>query len=260
MKDIQVRILNPGAVAEAERMMVAMARLTQKGHAVTNAADLTKLLNKPYTEKTVRDMCALPHPTIQKFGLINVAVIGASRRFLAQITRHQNEVKFMSASLQYSDYSGMGQFVVPYEITEKDEERQDFAQYVENYHTTQFINSVSLSMRDYEKAIEAGVGNDTAGYMMPQALRNVLVISALPYELKHMIRQRTCRRNTAETRYVMLRVWEELYQLGVMFEDCGPACMSGKCPEGKMSCGQRITQSTPTDILRHDFKYYYKEE
>lgn len=260
MKDIKIQILNPGAVAEAERMMVAMARLTQKGHKISSAEDLDTLLNKGYTKDTVRSMCALPHPTIQKFGLINVAVIGASRRFLAQITRHQNEVKFMSASLQYSDYSGMGQFVIPYEITEKDEERQDFAQYVENYHATQFINSVTMSMRDYEKAIEAGVSNDTAGYMMPQALRNVLVISALPYELKHMIRQRTCRRNTAETRYVMLRIWEELYNLGVMFEDCGPSCMNGKCAEGKMSCGQRITQSTPTDILRNDFKYYYKEE
>ena len=51
-------------------------------------------------------MGALPHPTIQKFAVITVAIVGASRRFLAQITRHQNEVKFMSASLQYSNYTG----------------------------------------------------------------------------------------------------------------------------------------------------------
>ena len=44
------------------------------------------------------------------------AVVGASRRFLAQITRHQNEVKFMSASLQYSNYTGQADFAVPYEI------------------------------------------------------------------------------------------------------------------------------------------------
>ena len=45
-----------------------------------------------------------------------MAVVGASRRFLAQITRHQNEVKFMSASLQYSNYAGQADFAVPYEI------------------------------------------------------------------------------------------------------------------------------------------------
>ena len=38
--------------------------------------------------------------------------VGASRRFLAQITRHQNEVKFMSASLQYSNYAGHRQSLV----------------------------------------------------------------------------------------------------------------------------------------------------
>lgn len=61
-------------------------------------------------------MGAFPHPTIQKFAVITVAIVGASRRFLAQITRHQNEVKFMSASLQYSNYTGQADFVVPYSI------------------------------------------------------------------------------------------------------------------------------------------------
>ena len=61
-------------------------------------------------------MGALPHPTIQKFAVITVAIVGASRRFLAQITRHQNEVKFMSASLQYSNYTGQADFAVPYSI------------------------------------------------------------------------------------------------------------------------------------------------
>ncbi len=42
--------------------------------------------------------------------VITVAVVGATRRFLTQITRHQNEVKYMSASLQYSNYSGHAAF------------------------------------------------------------------------------------------------------------------------------------------------------
>ena len=46
--------------------------------------------------------------------MITVAIVGASRRFLAQITRHQNEVKFMSASLQYSNYTGQADFAVPF--------------------------------------------------------------------------------------------------------------------------------------------------
>ena len=52
----------------------------------------------------------MPHSRLEKssrlFSVITVAVVGASRRFLAQITRHQNEAKFFGASLQYSKYAG----------------------------------------------------------------------------------------------------------------------------------------------------------
>ena len=89
MDRIEVKILNPSIIAEAEQMMVFAARLTQKGHAIQNMADLMCLYMKEYTENTVTNLTALPHPTIQKFATINVAVVGVSRRFLAQITRHQ---------------------------------------------------------------------------------------------------------------------------------------------------------------------------
>lgn len=94
--------------------MVFAARLTQRGHEIRSMDDLMVLYEKSFSEGTLRAISGLPHPTVQKFAVITVAVVGASRRFLAQITRHQNEVKFMSASLQYSDYSGQAEFAMPY--------------------------------------------------------------------------------------------------------------------------------------------------
>ena len=93
-------------MAEAEKNMVFAARLTQQGHKIASMDDLMELYEKSFSVQTIAAMGALPHPTIQKFAVITVAIVGASRRFLAQITRHQNEVKFMSASLQYSNYTG----------------------------------------------------------------------------------------------------------------------------------------------------------
>ncbi len=78
----------------------------ERGHQISCLNDFMELYERPYGRSTVENLLKLPHPTIQKFGIINVVVVGASRRFLAQITRHQKEVKYMSASLQYSDYSG----------------------------------------------------------------------------------------------------------------------------------------------------------
>lgn len=250
MNKIEIKVLNPEVVSDAEKMMVFCARLTQRGHGIHNMNDLVELLEAPYQPKTMEAMTKLPHPTIQKFGVINVAVVGASRRFLAQITRHQNEVKFMSASLQYSDYSGEADFCTPYSVLAKGKLA------VDAYKAT-----CMQSMLEYEGAIQAGIDNDAAGYMAPQGLRNILIISATPYQWKHMISQRTCRRNTAETRYVMLLIWKELAKLGGMFKDCGPFCMDKRtwsCPEGKMTCGKPVAADWgPEDILKADFPEVY---
>lgn len=244
MDQIKVAILNATAIKEAEATMVCAARLTQRGHKVKDLDDFLALYEKEYTEKTVAAMAALPHPTIQKFAVINVAVVGASRRFLAQITRHQNEVKFMSASLQYSDYSDEADFVVPYEL-------------LDSPLRVSYLAQCRQAMEKYKLLIEYGAGNDSAGYLAPQGLRNVLLISATPYQWKHMIHQRTCRRNTPETRYIMLRIWEQLYELSpALFSQSttGPFCMQGLCQEGKMSCGNVLNEElTPREIIERDF-------
>ncbi|MDO4301233.1 MAG: FAD-dependent thymidylate synthase [Clostridia bacterium] len=243
MKNIEIKILNPEAITNAEKMLVCAARLTQRGHSIKSLDDFMHLYEKGYSENTVSTLSALPHTTIQKFGLINVVIVGASRRFLAQITRHQNEVKFMSASLQYSNYSGEADFVVPYKILESGDDVIDL------YKLTNIF-----SMKEYAHVAES-CDSDSAGYLAPQGLRNILIISATPYQWKYMIHQRVCRRNTDETRYIMLRIWEQLYVLSpALFSDCGPFCVSGPCKEGKMSCKNPIRKNTiPTDILKEDF-------
>lgn len=197
--------MNCQAVAEAEKNMVFAARLTQQGHKIASMDDLMELYEKSFSVQTVAAMGALPHPTIQKFAVITVAIVGASRRFLAQITRHQNEVKFMSASLQYSNYTGQADFAVPYSIMTAPAVVQEL-----------YLKSCNESMKCYEALCTAGSGHDAAGYATPQGLRNVLLISATPYQWKHIIGQRVCRRNTDETRIVLLKVWKELYDLSPM--------------------------------------------
>lgn len=250
MQSIEVKILNPEVIAESEKMMVCCARLTQRGHQINNLDDFMELYERSYQESTAKAMTKLPHPTIQKFGVINVVIVGASRRFLAQITRHQNEVKFMSASLQYSDYTDRGSFAVPYEVLEKGEEAVQT--YLADCQGSMFVYKMMTEREGYD--------NDTAGYIAPQGLRNVLIMSATPYQWKHMIKQRTCNRNTKETQYVMLKIWEALYEINpILFAEAGPFCTVGKCLEGKMCCGRPVPK-TPGEILAQEFPLLSKEE
>lgn len=248
MDKIQVKVLNPEAIETAEKMMVCAARLTQAGHNINSMQDFEDLYNKDVKESTMRAMAKLPHPTIQKFSVINVVVVGASRRFLAQITRHQNEVKFMSASLQYSDYRGKADVVVPYNLLG---EGKDLAMARGSY-----ITKSTAAIDEYEELIGQGLNHDEAAYIMPQGLRNVLIISATPYQWKHIIKQRICRRNTIETRYVMLKIWQALYYYSdILFgEDCLPDCATDCCKEGKFCCGCKYNDTdTPTSVLKKDF-------
>lgn len=248
MNRIEICILNPDVVKDAEKMMAFGARLTQHGHQVKDLEDALELFNQPVPASMIKNLAALPHPALQKFEAINVVIVGASRRFLAQITRHQNEVKFMSASLQYSDYSDEAGFVIPYDILGTPREKG-------------FLDECKASMNKYKLLIESGISNDEAGYVAPQALRNVLIMSATPFQWKHMIHQRTCKRNTTETRYVMLKIWEALYDLSpALFAPAttGPFCQQGKCLEGRMSCECPIKKGkVPGDVLKEDFSKFY---
>ena len=114
----------------------------------------------------------------------------------------------------------------------------------------------------YEKLCCRGIGHDTAGYATPHGLRNVLIISATPYQWKHMIGQRVFRRNTDETRIVMLKVWQELYQLSpILFspDTSGPFCQKSVCAEGRMACGKPVLKNMqPVEILSEDYPRLWK--
>ena len=149
MNHIETAILNCYGIQEAEQNMVFAARLTQRGHTIRNMEDLMDLYHQTYSKETVEHIAGLPHPTVQKFMVITVAVVGASRRFLTQITRHQNEVKYMSASLQYSNYSGHAAFAIPYEILK-----------AENSIQKLYTKSCQSDLNNYEKLCAAGISHD----------------------------------------------------------------------------------------------------
>ncbi len=253
MDKIQVKVLNPEILQETRRMMAVGARLTQQGHKIYDLDDFMHLYNKPASDNFVKVMSELPHPTLQHLTKLNIVVVGASRRVLAQLTRHQDNVKFVSASLQYSNFAECADVVVPYRLLKDGNARLKYRQ-----AALQSLETYNDLQEDYD------IDNDAAGYVTPNGMRNVLIISATPFELKHMISQRVCRRNTDETRYVMLLIWQELYNLDpILFapNTTGPFCMKGSCKEGKFACGKLISNiATPTDIIRWDYPLLCKED
>lgn len=242
MRNIEVAVLDEAHECPAG-MMMFLAKLTQRGHNIHCMDDLMKLYHDSIGHhKTAEAVANLPHGTIKRFTPITVAIVGASRRFLAQARTHQVGFNYVSASLQYSDYSGKADFVVPYALIKADKE------YFEKYGGTlkmysgMYLEQCSKAMSIYTALAEA-TDNDTAGYAAPQGLRNILIMQANHEAWMHFIRLRGCNRNTVETQYVTMRIWEELLKTEdgeEMFNFAGPDCMYGMCREGKMSCGEPL--------------------
>jgi len=242
MNKIEVAVLDnhshPGAI------MVALARLTQRGHKISTMDDLKNMFDEARNARPelMKGIAKLPHGTIKRFCPITVAIVGASRRFLAQARTHQVGFNYVSASLQYSDYSGKAQFVVPYALLEKDEYIKKNGEPYLMTPSQYYLESCSKSMEAYSELAEA-TDNDTAGYAAPQGLRNILIMQANHEAWMNFIRARGCNRNTVETQYVTLRIWEELLDTPdgpEMFSMAGPDCVYGSCREGKMCCREPL--------------------
>ena len=262
MDKIEVKVWRPETYKSRD-LMVGAARLTQRAEKISNMQDLEDLLDMSVRSETVRNMTLLPHNNIRCFGTITLLIVGASRRFLAQVTRRRIGVTFCSGSLQYSDWGDDHDFVIPYEILKKDYERYGFADLEDGYYSRNFCRTCEDTMFDYKKMTDdIGLDHDTAGYVAPQALRNVLIIDASPQAWIEMIRQRICKRNTDETRYVLLKCWEALYALDpIMFSPntCLPKCATElHCPEGNMFCRdpyslEKEETVTPTLYINEQF-------
>ena len=110
MDKIQVVVLAEGHQSPGG-MMMFLARLTQRGHNIKSMDDLLAMYNKavevePATtneeaiakrEKLLKAVAGLPHGTITRFTPITIAIVGASRRFLAQARTHQVGMTYLSA-------------------------------------------------------------------------------------------------------------------------------------------------------------------
>lgn len=236
-----------GVIAEhgnALETMGFLARLTQRGHNIKSLQDIKDLLGQPVSNPFAEALMKMElHGTIKRFTPITVAIVGASRRFLAQARTNQVGINYVSASLQYSDYSGTAQFVVPYAIMKADAE--NVGHHRAGYWTDRYLNSCGTSM-EYYNEIATYIDNDTAGYAAPQGLRNILIMQGNHEAWLHFIKLRTCNRNTNETQYVAFRIWEELLKTDggeQMFKYAGPDCMYGICREGKMCCGKPMSKA-----------------
>ncbi len=161
-------------------------------------------------------------------------VEGVSRSLLAQITRH----RIASFSVQSQRYVALGgddagfDYVVPPAIAALGEE--EAAEYRRQMET--------MDKWYQEWRVKLGGGkasNEDARFVLPNAAATRIVMTMNARELIHFLSLRCCNRAQWEIREVAWKMLELAYEAAPsLFKNAGPSCLSGKCPEGKMTCGR----------------------
>ena len=192
-------------------------------------------------ETALRRALESGHESVAEHAVFTFAVEGISRACSHQLVRH----RLASYSMASQRYVNMEDFdyVMPETIEEGEvsftkvvrgetvEASEDFAH--------EFREYMSYAQSLYSDMVKAGIPEEDARYVLPNACATNIMITMNGRELRHMAEERMCSRAQWEIRELvseMVRLAKE--KAPVLFEDAGPKCIRlGYCPEAK-GCGK----------------------
>ena len=196
--------------------------------------DLAGLKDKAETADNaayIRRVLASGHTSVIEHASFTFGIEGVSRTLLAQITRH----RMASFSVQSQRYvSNAGQevfdFVMPPRIRALGPEAEE-----------KFLSQMKTMQGWYDEWSELmGEGSaEDARFVLPGAAATRMTMTMNARELLHFFSLRMCNRAQWEIRELAWQMYALVYPLAPsVFENAGPGCARGACPEGKRSCGK----------------------
>ncbi|MDD3655200.1 MAG: FAD-dependent thymidylate synthase [Atribacterota bacterium] len=91
----------------------------------------------------------------------------------------------------------------------------------------------------YREMLAQGIPAEDARYILPQSVTTSIIFTANARELIHFFRLRCCNRAQWEIRELAISMLKLVKEIAPhIFQDSGPSCLIGPCPEGEMTCGK----------------------
>ena len=232
---------------DPEKLVAAAAKLC---YSPASVGDLLGGLSPQSIEQFLGMLMDLGHHSPLEHAVFTFGIEGVSRALLAQITRH----RIASFSVQSQRYVAEHDFesVVPPAISEDDAARAVFKQSMSDTGVAydklvDILHSrYAAQLEDEGKANQSALSAakkqaiEDARFVLPNACATKMILTMNARSLRGFFAQRCCNRAQWEIRDVaerMLRLCKEASPL--LFTGAGPPCLSGPCPESKMSCGKR---------------------
>jgi thymidylate synthase (FAD) len=206
---------------DPERMVALAARLC---YSPAGIGELREDISRRDVRGLIRKVLSMGHASVLEHVALTYGVEGISRAASHQLVRH----RLASYSQQSQRYvSADASFVTPPTVARSPALRREYRRHM------------AACSRLYGELTAAGIPPEDARFVLPNATETKVLITMNARELHHFFALRTCRRAQWEIREMALRMLAiARRQAPLLFESAGPGCVRGRCPEGKMSCGQ----------------------
>lgn len=206
---------------DAERLCAAAARSC---YSPDPASEILEGVTEDKAGGFIDKVVGMGHHSVIEHASYTFSLEGVSRSLTHQLVRH----RIASYSQQSQRYVSMLEpdYVTPGTIQSDPEANRIFEE------------AMQKAWEAYQQLV-AIVPVEDARYVLPNACATNIVVTMNARELWHFFTLRTCRRAQQEIRTAAELMLKEVRRVSPsIFRDAGPACLRGKCPEGKLSCGK----------------------
>ena len=231
---------------EPEKVISMAAKLC---YSPVGADEIAENLTQESINKFLHTLVSMGHESPIEHVTFTFGIEGISRSCSHQIVRH----RIASFSQQSQRYVKLDQFeyIIPPEIERNEEAKKIFIESMNKCQEDYDKLVEILFAKHYQELLDKGVSEkkaksqaekmsiEDARYVFPNACETKMVFTINARSLYNFFHHRCCERAQWEIRELateMLRLVREVAP--ILFNNVGPNCLNGACPEGKMTCGK----------------------
>jgi thymidylate synthase (FAD) len=233
---------------EPEKLIAASAKLC---YSPATIEDLMDGLDEQKTASFLNMLTDIGHQSPIEHISFTFGIEEVSRTLLAQITRH----RIASFSVQSQRYvkENSFSFVTPPEIAADPKASELYQQAMQSSYQSYLELADLLQQKHFAQMTAQGMEEkkarsasekkaiEDARFVLPNACETKMMLTMNARSLMNFFRLRCCNRAQWEIRDVATQMLELVRPVApTLFAKAGPGCLTGPCPEGKMTCGKIV--------------------
>ena len=232
---------------DPERLVATAAKLCYSSSDIESLRDG---LTDEKTESFIDMLASIGHESVLEHVSFTFGIEGVSRACTHQLVRHRI-ASYSQKSQRYVNENGF-EFITPPAIDELPEAKSEYDRVISEITDSYAKIAELLTEKHTKEVIAQGLdektarskasklANEDARFILPNACETKIVVTMNVRSLFNFFHHRCCNRAQWEIRAVANEMLKQCLEVAPhILSHAGPSCVSsGKCPEGKMTCGK----------------------